>query len=118
MERFKDKVAVVTGAAPGIGQTIAKRLAQEQTPISIFDIQADKAKTAVSDIGLMKGEAMAVEMDITDSSFVKHAVKEVEQNRGELMVLVNDVGRNKLILFMDLPEELWDRIIAINLRRR
>jgi 2-hydroxycyclohexanecarboxyl-CoA dehydrogenase len=116
MERFKDKVAIVTGAAQGVGEAIARRLAQEQAAVGILDIQVDKAKAVASDIGLRSGKAMAVEMDITDSNSVKQAVKEVEQSWGRIDVLVNNVGWDKLMLFMDLPEELWDRIIAINLR--
>jgi len=116
MERFKDKVAIVTGAAQGVGEAIARRLAQEQAAVGILDIQADKAKAVASDIGLTSRKAMAVEMDITDSNSVKQAVKEVEQSWGRIDVLVNNAGWDKLMLFMDLPEELWDRIIAINLR--
>jgi len=77
MERFKDKVVIVTGAAQGVGEAIARRLAQEQAAVGILDIQVDKAKAVASDIGLTNGKAMAVEMDITDSSSVKQAVKEV-----------------------------------------
>jgi len=55
-------------------------------------------------------------MDIRDSSSVKQAVKEVEQTWGRIDVLVNNAGWDTLMLFMDLSEELWDRIIAINLR--
>jgi len=116
MERFKDRVVIVTGAAQGVGEAIARRLAQEQAAVGILDIQVDKAKAVASDIGLTNGKAMAVEMDITDSSSVKRAVKEVEQSWGRIDVLVNNAGWDKLMLFMDLPEELWDRIIAINLR--
>ena len=56
MERFKDKVAIITGAAQGVGEAIARRLAQEQAAVGILDIQVDKAKAVASDIGLKSGK--------------------------------------------------------------
>ncbi len=116
MERFKGKVAVVTGGAQGIGEAISRRLANEGGTVAILDIQREKAQLVVDDIAARKGSAVAVKMDIADSQDVKRAVKEVEDKFGRIDVLVNNAGWEKAAPFIELGEEFWDRIIAIDLR--
>ncbi|MFC1864880.1 SDR family NAD(P)-dependent oxidoreductase [Chloroflexota bacterium] len=116
MERFRDKVAIITGGAQGIGEAIARRLANEGAMIAILDIQYEKAKAVADDIGSNGGSAIAVKMDITDSQGVREAVKEVEDKFGKVDILTNNAGWDKTAPFIQLTEELWDRIIAINLR--
>ena len=116
MERFKGKVAIVTGGAQGIGEAIARRFANERATVAILDIQHEKAQVVADDIGSKGGSTIAVKMDITDSQDVKQAVKEVEDKLGKVDILVNNVGWDKLAPFIELTEELWDRLIAINLR--
>ncbi len=116
MEHFKDKVAIVTGGAQGIGEAITRRLANEGAMIAILDIQQEKAKAVANDIVSKKGKAIAVKMDITNSQDVKRAVKEVEDKLGKVDILVNNAGWDVNATFIKLNEELWDKIIAINLR--
>lgn len=116
MERFRSKVAVITGGAEGIGEAIARRLASEDATVAILDIQYEKARAVADDIGAKRGSAVAVKMDITDSQEVRRAVKEVENRLGKVDVLVNNVGRGSRASFVELSEEDWDRQIAINLR--
>lgn len=116
MERFKDRVAIITGGAQGIGEAIARRLANEGAIVAILDIQHEKAQVVANDIVSKGGSAIAVKMDITDSQDVKRAVKEVEDKLGKVDTLINNVGWDKIVPFIQLTEELWDRIIAINLR--
>jgi len=116
MERFKDKAVIITGASQGIGEAIARRLAQESAAVAILDIQSEKAEAVASDIESKGARAIAVRMDIADSQSVKQAVKEVEERFAKVDVLVNNAGWDKFMLFLELPEEFWDRIIAINLR--
>ncbi len=116
MERFKDKVAIITGGAQGIGEAIARRLANEGAQVAILDIQHEKAQVVAEDIGAKGGSAIAVGTDITDSQGVKRAVKEVEDRFGKVDILVNNAGWDKVAPFVELDQELWDRIIAINLR--
>ena len=116
MERFKDKAAIVTGGAQGIGEAIARRLASEAAQVAILDIQPEKAQRIAEDIGTKGGSAIAVKMDITDRQGVKRAVREVEDRFGKVDVLVNNAGWDKFAPFIELDEELWDRVIAINLR--
>lgn len=116
MERLKGKVAIVTGGAQGIGEGIVRRLIAEGAQVAILDIQLEKAQAVADDIKSKKGTAIAVKMDITVSQDVKRAVKEVEDKFGRVDILVNNAGWDKAVRFIELPEELWDRIIAINLR--
>ncbi len=116
MERFKGKAAIVTGGAQGIGEAIGGRLAEEGGMVAILDIQYEKAKAVADGVVAKGGKAIAVKMDITDSREVKLAVREVENKFGKVDILVNNAGWDKMAIFTDLPEELWDRIIAINLR--
>lgn len=116
MERFKGKVAIITGGAQGIGEAITRRLASEGATAAILDIQHEKAQVVADDIGARGGNAIAVKMDIADSQDVKQAVKEVEAKLGKVDILVNNAGWDKVAPFIELTEELWDRVIAINLR--
>jgi 2-hydroxycyclohexanecarboxyl-CoA dehydrogenase len=116
MERFKGKVAIITGGAQGIGEAIARRLSDEGAAVAILDIQYEKAQAVVRDIEVKGGKAIAVRMDITDSQAVKRAVMEAEDVFGRVDILVNNAGWDKAAPFIELEEELWDRIIAINLR--
>jgi 2-hydroxycyclohexanecarboxyl-CoA dehydrogenase len=116
MERFKDRVAIVTGGAQGIGEAIAKRLASEGATVAVMDIQWEKAQQVAGDIVAKCGKALAVKMDIADSQDVKRAVKEVEDRLGRIDILINNAGWDKAAPFIQLSAELWDKIIAINLR--
>ncbi len=116
MERFKGKVAIVTGGAQGIGEAISRRLADEGGTVAILDIQREKAQVVADNIAAKKGSAIAVKMDIADSQDVKRAVEEVEDKFGKIDILVNNAGWEKVAPFIELDEEFWDKIIAINLR--
>jgi 2-hydroxycyclohexanecarboxyl-CoA dehydrogenase len=116
MERFKDRVAIVTGGAQGIGEAIVRRLASEGATVAIMDIQWEKAQQVAEDIVAKSGKALAAKMDIADSQDVKRAVKEVKDRLGQIDILINNAGWDKAAPFVQLSEELWDKIIAVNLR--
>lgn len=115
MHHFKDRVAIVTGGAQGIGQGIAERLASDGALVAILDIQLEKAEGVARAIEARGGRAIAVRMDITDKDDVKKAVKKVEETFKRVDILVNNVGWDKAMPFIECPEELWDRVININL---
>ena len=115
MHHFKDKVAIVTGGAQGIGQGIAERLASDGALVAILDLQQEKAEEVAKAIEARGGRAIAVKMDITNRDDVKKAVKKVEETFDKVDILVNNVGWDKAMPFIDCPEELWDKVIDINL---
>lgn len=116
MERFRDRVAIVTGGAQGIGEAIARRLASEGAEVAILDIQDEKAQAVADDISSGSRKAMVVKMDVADPADVRRAVQIVESTLGRVDVLINNVGWDKAGPFVETGEEVWDKVIAINLR--
>ena len=78
MERLKDKVAIITGGAQGIGEAITRRLASEGAAVAILDIQHEKTQAVADDIRAQGRNALAVKMDITDSLDVSKPSKRLK----------------------------------------
>jgi 2-hydroxycyclohexanecarboxyl-CoA dehydrogenase len=114
--RLKGKVAIVTGAAQGIGRAIAMRLADEGAKVAVGDIQEDTAARTAAEIKAAGGEACAVKLDVTSLDSALAAVETVEHELGPIGILVNNAGWDKLEPFMESTPETWDRVIAINFR--
>lgn len=113
MRGLSGKVAFVTGAGRGIGQSIARRLAEEGAGVAVVDIDKDAAGETAAALG---APATAIRVDITDSASVTAGVEEAIAALGPIDVLVNNAGWDKMAPFIDTDEELWDRIIEINLK--
>jgi NAD(P)-dependent dehydrogenase (short-subunit alcohol dehydrogenase family) len=116
MERFKDQVAIITGSGQGIGKGIAKRLAREGAIVVIAEYNPETAATAVQEIENEKGQALAYPIDISDVAAVQKMVDDVVAKFGHINILVNNAGVAQTKPMMDLTEEDWDRIIAVNQR--
>lgn len=114
--RLKGKVAIVTGAAQGIGRAIAMRLADEGAKVAVGDIQEDTAAKTAAEIKAAGGEACAVKLNVTSLDSALAAVETVERELGPIGILVNNAGWDKLEPFMESTPETWDRVIAINFR--
>jgi 2-hydroxycyclohexanecarboxyl-CoA dehydrogenase len=113
MKGLTGKVAMVTGAARGIGLAIASRLAEEGAKIAIADINGDGAAHAAERIG---GAAMGVRVDVTDTASIAVGVAAVVERLGTIDVLVNNAGWDKVEPFVKSEEATWDTVIAINLK--
>jgi 2-hydroxycyclohexanecarboxyl-CoA dehydrogenase len=114
--RLKDKVAIVTGSAQGIGRAIAERLAAEGASVAIADIQEDAALKTAEEIVAAGGKAIAIRLDVTSLDNAASAVAMAERELGPVDILVNNAGWDKLEPFVESTPETWDRIIAINFR--
>jgi 2-hydroxycyclohexanecarboxyl-CoA dehydrogenase len=114
--RLKDKVAVVTGAAQGIGRGIAHRLAREGAKVAVADINETGATTTVEEIKAAKGIACAVRLDVTSLKDAAAAADAVERQLGPVDILVNNAGWDKVQHFLETDEELWNRLIDINFK--
>jgi 2-hydroxycyclohexanecarboxyl-CoA dehydrogenase len=108
--RLAGGVALVTGGANGIGAACCRRLAAEGARVAVCDIDVAGAGELASQIG---GEAF--EMDVRDGASVAAATAAVERSLGPLGVLVNNAGTDEFGFFKDTSEELWQRIVDINL---
>ncbi len=111
---LKDKTAIVTGAAQGIGRAIAQRLATEGARLAIIDVDADGAKQAAAEIGQT---AIGIAADVSQASQVERAFATVMDHFGSLDILVNNagvVGTDTPV--KDLEEEDWNRVLNINLK--
>ena len=101
MKRFEEKVAIITGAAQGIGEATTRRLANEGAMTAILDINLEKAQAVAEEILSQEGKkSIAVRMDVTDSQEVKRAIREVEETFGRVDVLINNVGLEEMGLFI------------------
>ncbi|MGH7906705.1 MAG: SDR family NAD(P)-dependent oxidoreductase [Candidatus Binataceae bacterium] len=114
--RLEDKVALVTGAARGMGRAIAQRLASEGAKVAIGDIQEELAENAAAEIRNAGGEATAIRLDVTSLDQAMAVVDRIEREMGPLGILVNNAGWDKAELFIESEPETWDKVIAINYR--
>lgn len=110
--KFKDEVAIVTGAASGIGQEVAIQLAKEGAKVVLVDLN-----TCESTIGqLNDGEFLECLGDIRDPDFVKAVINRTIENYGEIHILVNNAGTCSRLDLEDMTIEMWDRDLDTNLK--
>lgn len=109
------KVAVVTGAARGIGRAIAQALAKEGARIVIADVLADLARETAGQINDGEAEAIAVVADVGQPGDVDALMAHTKAHFGRLDILVNNAGIAPNRLLLDQPLEEWDRVIRTNL---
>jgi 2-hydroxycyclohexanecarboxyl-CoA dehydrogenase len=105
--RLDGRRALVTGGANGIGAAITRRLAAEGAAVTIGDIDTDAAAEVAGDAG-----AEVVRLDVTDPSSARDAV----ERAGNLDVLVNNAGTDEFGFFTETDPELWERLLAVNLK--
>ena len=115
--RLAGKVAIVTGAAHGIGGAIAERYGAEGATVVVCDVDAAGADAGAKRIGDGGGTAVAIVTDVSDKAAVDRLFDETLDRFGTVDVLVNNAGlTNTERHFLDGDEEWWDRIHAVNLR--
>lgn len=112
MRGLQGQVVVVTGAGRGMGQAIAERLAVEGARVAVTDLDEKSALTTAAGL---EGAA-GFRLDITDAAEVSARIDEIVAALGSIDALVNNAGWDQLAPFLDTGEDLWDRIIDINLR--
>ena len=114
--KLKDRTAVVTGGASGIGRAITQALAREGARVAVLDLDEGGARETAAAIERSGGSAAAHRIDITDVGAVDGAIDAVAARWGGLHVLVNCAGWDKPMPFVETTPEFWDKILAVNLR--
>jgi 2-hydroxycyclohexanecarboxyl-CoA dehydrogenase len=110
------RVALVTGAAAGIGRGCARQLAKDGLAVGVLDLHIDQVRKTANEIVAEGGVAIAVQADISDRCQVEAAVKAVRDALGPITVLVNNAGISNTTPFMEVTDELWDTIYRINVK--
>ena len=114
--KLTGKVALVTGAAQGIGRAIGLLLARNGADIVVSDINLEKAEETAKEIRAIGPKAMALKVDVSNLSDVERMVEGILEKLAKIDILVNNAGitRDKLILRM--TEEDWDAVLGVNLK--
>ena len=110
------RVALVTGAAAGIGAAIARRLARDGIAIGVLDILIEDATKVADEIVAAGGKAIALQASIADRQQVKAAVEKLRSAFGPVTILVNNAGITGFVPFEELTDAQWDRMMEINLK--
>ena len=113
--RLKDKVAIITGGAHGMGEAEARLFAKEGAAVIIADRRADLGEALAADITASQGRASFVTMDVAQEADWKRLIEKALSDYGRIDILVNNAGIQFVSPVEDFPEEKWDAIIAINM---
>ena len=114
--RFKDKVVIVTGSARGIGQAIALGFGKEGARVVIADIREDLGMLTAEKVTASGGKGLYIYCDVSKKADVDAMVNRTLEVFGTIDVLVNDAGICPFHDFLTMPEELWDQVLAVNLK--
>ena len=110
--RLKDKVAIITGAAKGIGFATAQRFAQEGAKVMIADLNPDAVKAAAAQIP----GAQALVMNVTDRASIQAVVDQIMRQHGRIDILVNNAGITQDARLVKMTEAQFDTVIDVNLK--
>ena len=113
--RLKDKVAIITGGAAGLGRGMAEAFVREGARVAIADRDVAGAQEAASQLRENGGDAGAFEVDVSNSASVARMTEEVVARYGTIDVLVNNAGIRYVKPFLELSEEEWRRTLDVNL---
>lgn len=113
MERMLDgKIALVTGAARGIGLQIARHFIESGASVYVSDVNFDGARESAAELG---PSAIAMRMDVRNRAEVRSAIRRIVEESGAIDVLVNNAGRMTQGPFLNTSDSEWDELVAVNL---
>ena len=116
MAKLSGKVALVTGGASGIGRAIVGALAAEGADIGIVDRNAQGAKAAADAVAKLGVRTASAAADVSDEAQGKAAFATIIETLGDIDILCNNAGIDTISLLADMPVEMWDEMMRVNLR--
>ncbi|QHI68127.1 3-oxoacyl-[acyl-carrier-protein] reductase [Tichowtungia aerotolerans] len=116
MGQFDGKIALVTGAARGIGQAIALKLAGEGADLALCDLKAEWLEETAGKVKELGRRVECYSVDVSNGEAVNETVKAVEKDFRQIDVLVNNAGITKDGLLMRMSEDDWDAVLNVNLK--
>lgn len=111
-----ERTAIVTGAARGIGASVARRLAADGFAVAVLDLDEEACQSVVEEISRSGGRAVAIGADVANESAVASAVERIAEELGAPTVLVNNAGVTRDDLLFKMSVENWDLVINVHLR--
>jgi 3-oxoacyl-[acyl-carrier protein] reductase len=116
MGKLDSRIAIVTGAASGLGRAIALLFAKEGADIAIIDLKAEAAEAVAREARDLGRRALAVAADVADETQVRQAMEVIVRKLGEPDILVNNAGIDTTSIVEEMPTAMWDDVIRINLK--
>ena len=113
---LKDKIAVVTGGASGIGRAISLRLARDGANLAIWDRDISSARKVATEIADLGRRVIPVEVDVASFADVEKAGERVRRELGKVSILVNDAGYGEATPLAQMSEAQWDKMIGVHLK--
>jgi 2-hydroxycyclohexanecarboxyl-CoA dehydrogenase len=109
------RVAVVTGAASGMGLAVSQRLAANGHRVALVDLDGDAAERAADDIRATGASALAAKVDVTDRAAVDDALERARDQLGPIEIMVTSAGLDEFVPFTEITTAKWERMLAVNL---
>jgi 3-oxoacyl-[acyl-carrier protein] reductase len=116
VQEASSRVALVTGGASGIGEGVAKHLAQLGHRVAVVDRDDSGAARVAASINADGGKAVGITADVSDEDDVRESVESIKRTLGQVEILVNNAGFSRDGLLVDMPTADWDDVIATHLR--
>ena len=113
---LKDKVAIITGGARGIGRQIALLFAKEGSDIALFDVNQEQLNQTHKDIEAIGRSALSLVVDVTNLKDVEEATNKTLDKFKKIDILINNAGINRDALLIRMSEQEWDSVLNVNLK--
>jgi NAD(P)-dependent dehydrogenase (short-subunit alcohol dehydrogenase family) len=114
--KLRDRIALVTGAASGIGAATARRFAREGATVAINDAKPEGLDAVAGEIRAAGAKALVLPGDVTKKADCERIVQEVIRTFGRLDILINNAGINRDAMAAKMTEEQWDAVLSVNLK--